>query len=278
MHWTNSRARFRANPVRQRSVKGGKSDSPRLIFSNPSVHHRARPVGIIAACLLFACADYASATLRIDFALTPPMPPEGYSLNALVAVDVFLVDEPGGNPEGNMVVRAAQLDFSNTSNELDYAAGGQGWFDWDYPGNIGLGGEFFDLITERTIWLWPLATPLPGAQMEIPINGQTKIGDFLLDVGAVPGVYSLDVINAGTTDPAGAALVSLWSGPIYRPGAGLSGGITPIIVVPEPATLALLASACLAARHQSRERKAKTRRGGRPVGETSKQEDCRASA
>lgn len=225
----------------------------------------------IAACALVAMATDSLATVRIDLVLTPPTPPMGYEPNTEVAVDVYLVDVAGGNPGPNLYVRGAQLDFSETSNELDFMViqnpDGEGWVDWADPGNVGLGCHCFaDYEHETVTWIWPLAVPLPGAEMQIPIGGQTRAADFAVDVGAIPGTYSLDLINMDETDPNYGAFVAVGFNSPQDPtpvtnfqfGAGLTGGVMPITVVPEPSALSLLA---LAAAFTARSRKFRSTKG-----------------
>lgn len=219
----------------------------------------------LVACAVASFASGASATVRVDFVLTPPMPPEGYQPNTDVLVDVYLVDEPGGNPGPYLLVRGVQFDFTATSDELDYMVAdnpdGLGWFDWEPPEGIGLGEPPVDYEHETTSWIWPLANPFPGLQLEIPIGGSARAGDFVVNTGTVPGAHVLAVVDPQESEINYAAFVSVGFGMMadptpptnFWPGAGLTGGVTPITVVPEPATLALFACAArIIARRGSR--------------------------
>lgn len=206
------------------------------------------------ACAVLGIATSAFAGLRVDLR---PVQAGPYAPNTVVDVNVFLVDT--GNPQGQIQLRGAFLDYTDSAAEFSYpdpdgaGALGDGDFSWINPFTIG--AVFPDL--PQTSWVYPLPTANPLFQITVPNDGEVQLGSLKVNVGAAPPApvdRILDAMNDDVADPNFGARVDFGFGgagdPVttWRAFSGdLTGGTLALNVTPEPATLALLGLGAVAA-------------------------------
>ena len=222
---------------------------------------------LVVACVTLAISSTARAGAIVEVSsLTPENGPGGVGYLPGSIVD-FQVDVSQDVPS-TTPIRDVRLDFGASDPALVFLGPD------DFPMGEPDGAlEFvFDFSTVTTSAMYDMypgypaarieyagGDYMPGFMLEIPEAGT---GSLILGTGQVElpmavGTYMLDALNASASDPQNdAALirfgfggddpVTLWSA---VPGFGdglITGDALPLTVVPEPATLALLALGGLA--------------------------------
>lgn len=203
--------------------------------------------------LMFACAATVFGGARIDLRPDPPVPPGGYEPGTDVRVDVYIVDT--GNPQGDIFFRGVFLDFVD-SPPWSGRPGTFTFLDPDGPGGWGAGDFAWVMVFPLgvtwplpfTAWVYPLPMPIPAFQIVLPDNGEVRLGHLLVDVGPAGGI--LDAMNSDEFDPSRGTQVAFgFGGPgdpvtTWRAYTGeLTGGVLELPVIPEPASLVLIAAA-----------------------------------
>ncbi len=200
---------------------------------------------LLAVAVLLSAQQTLNAGLRIDLRPVPPGP--YYTGNTTVEVNVFLVDT--GNPQGAIQLRGVFLDFSDSHPDYTYpdpdGAGSlpANTFAWINPFMI---GATFQTLPQ-TSWVYPLPTPNPLFQITVPDNGEVQVGSMKVHIGPDNGQFKfLDAMNDDVADPNFGARVDFgFGGPgdpvtTWRAFDGqITGGVTELTPVPEPASLLL---------------------------------------
>ncbi len=193
----------------------------------------------------------ALAGARLDLRPTPSVPPGGYQPGTDVRVDVFLIDT--GNPQGNILLRGAFLDFSDSATTFTYLdpdGPGPLWngeFDWDNEFGFSCGAAGCSMLPQAS-WVYPLPTPNSLFQITIPDGGEVLLGHLIVDVGTQGGV--LDALNDDVADPNFGARVDFGFGGPNDPvttwrafNGDITGGVLELPVIPEPTSLVLITCA-----------------------------------
>ena len=199
---------------------------------------------LIVVGLLLAFAPVANAGL-IDIEVVPSMAPPisgmYYAGGETFSVGLTLADTGAGE----IVVRGLQFDFSQSDAALTFDAA----FNFD---GLPFGGLAY---TKQAAMDYPSAAfPQPEPPqgnmglLIIPAGGSVYAGQVGVTLPAAPGTYMLDAL---TVDPTGAGLPTNWGAwvrhdfdvptQIWAGDGGVTGGMMSFTVIPEPATLALLA-------------------------------------
>jgi len=257
----------------------------------------ARPLWAICSLLMAATSVRAGLVVTLTPDVFPPNPGGTYNPGQSLDLDVWLMSDIA------LDVRLMQFDHTSSSPELmlgsDRDIGrpvydptpenpfdGVPNFHFDYASLADPNSytDFSNLSAGAERKPWPAAAVFTdlevrvgnmlGLQPGVPFHA----GTMPVTMPVAPGEYMLDLLNAGTTDRnRGALLVfggldgsptTTWSsmddGDVeinYAPG----GGPAVFAVVPEPATLLLLAMGGVAAMERSRRQIASTTSTRRPV-------------
>ncbi len=212
-----------------------------------------------AACvvLCIAATAHAGAVLQVD-ALTPPDQPGGmYSPGAVVDFGVSISTDVAQD----INVRGIGLDFQASSPELIFQGpGGSPDFAFDF--STAGGGAMYAAFPA---YMKPAATyigvsgPLPGQTLVIPTGGTLALGTGQVQLPLAGGTYTVDALNAvGAGAGNGGVLTTFFANPTeWTPGNGHLTGVPALLhVVPEPATVGLLAiGAVMCARRRRRSRR-----------------------
>jgi hypothetical protein len=200
---------------------------------------------VLALCFVLGIASIANATANIELVPSSPGPFLG---GETINVDVIINN---GTPTARDL-RLLQLDVQAS----DPALGLNGPFAFNLPLG-GLGYAAFGAYPVPSAAYLGLS-PQPGVIFNLPASGEATAGTISLTLPNAPGAYTLDVLNPTNTDLNEGALLNFgfggadpatnWRGD----GLGdalLTGGQTTfeVGVIPEPATLSLLALGGLAA-------------------------------
>ena len=224
--------------------------------------------GLVAVCLVFAMVSVVQADAVVTLtALTPWNAPNGYIGGTVVD---FQVDVTQDTPT-DIPLRLMQLDFAASHSALTFL----GPDDWPTGPPIGDGTpEFtFDFSsTPSSEFFYEQFPNYPKSNIAFPLSAPNPFmlvipaaGTGVYPVGtgqvqlpaeqATKMTYMLDALNAGDADPAnrgatvnfgfgGADPITTWAATFPRhPVAtgAVTGSALALTVVPEPATLALLA-------------------------------------
>ena len=187
-----------------------------------------------------------------------------YNSGQVIDVYVDLASPVSGVP--NRYLRVVQLDTRNSDNAIESAI--NGGFSWDFS-SIQMGGVGYAAFGGLPIpqVSYTGVTQNPNQQYLLPGDGSPlRLGSFNITLPNVSSetTFLLTVLTPPDSpfDLATGARVSSGFGgldPVIdsRPGLGnLTGGSIQLTVIPEPATLALLAAGLLAAAGFSRRRAA----------------------
>lgn len=215
---------------------------------------------VLAATAVMAIGSAADGAVSLSLVPQSPGPysPGPYSPGGTLDVDVVLVNEG----EGLMIMRLLQIDVEETDPrivvedfELDFSAafGGinQGYVDYS-------SGTVFN-------WTQTVICPFPCSYLEYP-EGSNFVGTLRARLPVERGDYVLDVLNPFAPDNNTGAnfqwdfhdTQQAWSGD-----GTLTGGRMTLTVIPEPATLLLLAAGAALARRREGVRRTPTTRKGR---------------
>jgi len=222
-------------------------------------------LALVCMTLIISSTALADAIVEVAL-LTPANGPGGVGYLPDSIVD-FQVDVSQDKPT-NTPIRNVRLDFAASDPALTFL----GPDDFPVGDPDGVLEFVFDFSTADTGAMYDMFPGyptarieyagvgyIPGFMLEIPEAGT---GSLILGTGQVelpmaPGTYILDALNASASDPQSEAAllrfgfggddpITLWSA---VPGFGdglITGDALPLTVVPEPATLALLALGGLA--------------------------------
>ncbi|UCE59330.1 MAG: PEP-CTERM sorting domain-containing protein [Phycisphaerales bacterium] len=149
-------------------------------------------------------------------------------------------------PVDKCYLRGAFLDFSQSDDAL--------MFDSAFAFDLPMDGGFYVTLPAMPYpsTAYASAIPNPAVQATLSAGGSMHLGFVSVRVPAAPGTY---LIDAATPDPEGAGDPDNWGGRFnfghpdvfwFRPPDQVSGGILTLEVIPEPATLTLLAIGGLA--------------------------------
>lgn len=212
---------------------------------------------VLALSFLLGIASIANATATIN--LVPDNPgtygaleyDPGEVLNVSVMVD---------NPSQEINLRLIQWDVSGSDSALTFndTTG-------DFIPNFVFTLNEFDNALYATFPTYPVVSAAyqgqsanPLFQFGVPAGGSASTGTINLTLPTAPGDYLLDIFNSGNTDNnLGASLlfgfgvlpgddITVWRGDLLGD-ERLNGGSILLTVVPEPATLSLLALGAFAA-------------------------------
>ncbi len=228
---------------------------------------------IVATWLSVVCiasAAHAGAILQVDL-LTPPTYPSGaYDPGQIVDFGVSISTDP---PEW-IQIRLMTLDFRASSPELTFV--GPDNYNIGAPGQDGIPEFVFDFSTILGDWGYVkfpnyavpnvTYTGLDLPLLTIPSNGSLLLGWGQAQLPEVVGTYTLDALNAaGATG--GTKLQFDFSNTVtWTAGTGeITGNSPQLVVVPEPATVGLLAvGAVMCVRRQRRRDRYRKRRSSLP--------------
>lgn len=220
---------------------------------------------LVVVCLTLFVSSAAQADAMVELSpITPTNAPGGYLPGSVVDFQVGVSqDRPVNTP-----IRAFRLDFAASDPALtflgpdDYPAGSpDGVLEFVFDFSTVSTGAMYDMFPGYPAARIEYAGVgyIPGFMLEIPGAGagSLMLGTGQVELPTAPGTYMLYALNAATGDPQNNAAqirfgfggddpVTLWSAvPGYGDGL-ITGAALPLTVVPEPATLALLALGGLA--------------------------------
>jgi len=223
-----------------------------------------RTVPSVVVVFLFAAAHTADAGAVVTLV---PQDPGPYYGGETLTVDLTIEQSPPGS---DIYLRGIQLDFNASAPELTLNS-----FAFDFsaqqicqvvPALCGAGHVLFTSLTDNdrgSVAAIFYGTSLdPGNQIRLPGTGSITVGHINFTLPNVPGDYLLDAINLpGSINPnrheADGAFLAFdfphqtWMAPENlsqrgEGGGGQGSGGVAFVVVPEPATLILLAFCGLA--------------------------------
>ena len=135
----------------------------------------------------------AAAVITLT-ATTPENATGGYLPGTVVGFDVAITQDTASAIQ----VRLAQLDFAASDSMLTFL--GDFNFDFSTLMSNALYATFPAYPVPATIYTG--ATPLPGFMLEIPPAGAAlRLGSGQVQLPATAGVFMLDALNAGASDP-----------------------------------------------------------------------------
>lgn len=196
----------------------------------------------IAVCLTLAWASVARAGFYIE--LVPGNPgtqgPLLYAPGESLLVDIIIHNQFSDAKD----LRLIQWDVSASDPAIT--------FNDEFAFNLPFGGALYSVFPDYPI---PAAaytsTGPPGFMFSVPGDGSALSGMMSITLPLEEGAYKLDVINYGTLNPNEGAVLAFGFGgvgdPVVSCSAGdfgfpcLEGGSLLLNVVPEPATLWLVA-------------------------------------
>jgi hypothetical protein len=149
-------------------------------------------------------------------------------------------------PVDECYLRGAFLDFSQSHAALT--------FDPEFAFDLPMEGVYYATFPAMPYpsTAYASATPNPAFQATLPAGGSMHLGSIGVTLPTAAGTYFIDAV---TPDPDGAGGPDNWGGRLnfghpdvlwFRWPEYVSGGTLALEVVPEPATLALLAMGGLA--------------------------------
>jgi len=217
---------------------------------------------ILSLGLVLAFASAANANTVVRLVPNIPQPMDGYDMGQSLSVSVFLDNQTASA----RFLRGVQLDFADTNPAIDLVDN----FEFDFS-TVPFLDAFYAVFS---------AVPKPAAVYSTPsfnMNGMfrlpaspdaLRLGEIDLTLPMAPGDYTLDVLNRDDTNQNNGAFitfgfgltpadpVTLWRADGTTPAGALTGGNLVLTVVPEPASLSLLALGGLAAAWRRRRRSA----------------------
>ncbi len=188
---------------------------------------------IVVLAVLSASALAGTSHAAVSLSLVPEAPGP-YSPGEAINIDVFLVNEG----EGSMDVRLLQVDFALTDPALEVGA-----FEFDFSSlltDIRYGDFSSGTVVNRTL---TGGCPVYGCVLQYD-EGPNRMASLAVTLPTARGEYVLDLLNPLAPDNnTGANFQWNW-GPTQQAWSGdgtLTGGRMTLTVIPEPATLLLLA-------------------------------------
>ena len=205
----------------------------------------------LAAVMMMAMASAAFAGAGVDLVVTPGS--GQYDPGESVLVDMWVTASE------SLLLRSAQIDSRASSGELIFGSHFQ--FDYSSIGGINQYVEFSALNQGDPLRPWPAATIWAATtesqgMLEMLAGVPFHLGSMTVTLPAVPGEYTLDLLNLANEDTNFGAMIQFGFGngdqdtfttwtsasPGDRGDHSItydSGPLT-LTVVPEPATLILL--------------------------------------
>ncbi|MBI4716177.1 MAG: hypothetical protein HY763_00055 [Planctomycetes bacterium] len=226
---------------------------------------------VLSCTVLFTLASTAGADVVVQLSATPSfdaaLPAGSYHPVEWVRLDVSLAQTPGG---ALRLLRVIQLDFGQTDDLIEFYY----WcergddcppgpsFQFDVQG-FPQGGTFYSIFPALPRPAMAFGGMVANATRQFNLRADGSpvyLGSVDVTLPHTPGAYTLDAVTPA--DPADSnlgGLVSYGFGVVpgddiveLRPGSGLSGGQYTFVVVPEPATLAMLGPGMLFAVHRGK--------------------------
>jgi hypothetical protein len=204
----------------------------------------------LAVCLVLALVSVAQAGAVINLvATTPPDRPGGYSPGVNVDFQAYASSDRG-TPT---MMRLFQFDFSKSDPALvltgpDTTGNSIAEFEFNWA-DVMFGNALYAVFPD---YILPAAAysstaPNPVGMATLPATGERLMGVGHVTLPMANGSYVLDALNSTASDMNSGArvdfgfggadpLTTWWSGD-----QSITGGKLTLTVVPEPATLALLA-------------------------------------
>jgi hypothetical protein len=210
----------------------------------------------LTLCLVLGVASVANAGAVLDIQLdTPENGPGGYLPGTTVDFSVFMSTDAQMDIEARLIT----IGFHVTDPALTFVGTE---FDWDWSTVMFDFGYTKFLEYPRVNVTYSSTEPQPGLILVIPQGGALRLGGGQVVAPMELGTYMLDGLNELGLDydgqPGNANHCARLDFDFVNPtvwtaiNGDVTGGRTPVNVVPEPATLALLALGGVAALRRRR--------------------------
>ena len=210
----------------------------------------------LVLCVVLGVASVANAGAVLDIAVEPsvnPALPAGtYDQGEIVNFAVGISQDTGSL----MQARLLSIAFQNTDLDINFVGSQFGW-DFSTLASNALYAQFLDYPVPNVTYT--STTPVAGFILEIPADASLLLGGGTIMLPSAPGTegntYFLDALNPLEPNPNLTARLDFdFNNPTSWTGfsGDITGGRVGLTIVPEPATLALLALGGIAALRRRR--------------------------